>query len=155
VELEISGGTEELAALAKRLHAAGSAGQGIRKNIRSSIRVAAKPLGRFIAVSAGRSLPQRGGLGYHIAGATASVTGGVSAAGVSARLSLRDKGYDLKSIDRGRLRHPTFGRRGPDDWKDQTVKADTFTDAFKQGAPAIRTEIEKGLLEVARSIEKG
>jgi hypothetical protein len=155
LELEISGGTEKLAVLAKRLHAAGSAGQGIRKTVRDSIRTSAKPLGRFIAVSAGRRLPQRGGLGYHIAGATASVTGGVSATGVSARLNLRDKGYDLKSIDRGRLRHPTFGRRGPNDWKDQTVKADTFTAAFQEGAPAIRTEIEKGLLEIARSIEKG
>lgn len=34
---------------------------------------------------------------------------------------------DLNAIDRGRARHPTFGRRGPADWHVQLVKPGFFS----------------------------
>jgi hypothetical protein len=153
VDIEITGG-EQIAALAKAIKAEGAAGKGLQKTVRASIRTSAKPLGKFVAVSAGRALPRRGGLGYKVAGASVTVTGNVGSGGISAKLKLRAKGYDFPAMDRGRLRHPVFGnRRIP--WETQIIKPKVFTDPFMEGAPAIRQEIEKGLVEVAARIEKG
>jgi hypothetical protein len=152
VDIQITGG-EQVAAIAAALKAEGQAGKGLQKTVRASIRTSAKPLGKFVAVSAGRSLPRRGGLGYKVAGASVTVSGNVGSGGISAKLKLRAKGYDLPAMDRGRLRHPVFGNRHV--WVTQVVKPKVFTDPFMEGAPAIRQEIEKGLLEVAARIEKG
>jgi hypothetical protein len=155
VDIEITGG-EQIAALAKAIKAEGAAGKGLQKTVRASIRTSAKPLGKFVAVSAGRSLPRRGGLGYKVAGAAVTVQGRLGRKGfdIIAKLKLRAKGFDLPAMDRGRLRHPVFGnRRIP--WETQIIKPKVFTDPFMEGAPAIRQEIEKGLVEVAARIEKG
>jgi hypothetical protein len=152
VDIQITGG-EQIAALAKAIKGEGAAGKGLQKTVRASIRTSAKPLGKFVAVSAGRALPRRGGVGYKVAGAAVTVCGNVGSGGISAKLKLRAKGYDLPAMDRGRLRHPVFGNRHV--WVTQLVQPKVFTDPFTEGAPAIRQEIEKGLLEVAARIEKG
>jgi hypothetical protein len=146
-------GADQLAALSKAIKAEGEAGKGLQKTVRESIRTSAKPLGKFVAVSAGRALPRRGGLGYKVAGATVSVTGNVSSRGISAKLKLKAKGYDLPAMDRGRLRHPVYGNRHV--WVTQLVHPKVFTEPFKEGAPTVKRDIEKGLLEVAARIEKG
>jgi len=58
MELSITGG-EQLAALSEAIKAEGKGG-GLKKTVSSSIKTSAKPLGKFVAVSAGRSLPRRG-----------------------------------------------------------------------------------------------
>lgn len=146
-------GADDFTRLAKRFRQQGTAGKGLRKTVRDSIRTSAKPLGRFVAVSAGRDLPRRGGLGYRVGGASVGVTANLSSVGVTARLRLKTAGYDLQAMDRGRLRHPTFGNRRA--WVNQTVRAGAFTRPFEEGAPAIKRNIESGLREVAAKIEKG
>jgi hypothetical protein len=152
VDIQITGG-EQIAALAKAIKAEGAAGKGLQKTVRASIRTSAKPLGKFVAVSAGRALPRRGGVGYKVAGAAVTVSGNVGSSGISAKLKLRAKGYDLPAMDRGRLRHQVFGNRHV--WVTQLVHPKVFTEPFKEGAPTVKRDIEKGLLEVAARIEKG
>jgi hypothetical protein len=152
VDIQITGG-DQIAALAKALKAEGQAGKCLQKTVSASIRTSAKPLGKFVAVSGGRALPRRGGLGYIVAGASVTVTGNVGSGGISAKLKLRAKGYDLPAMDRGRLRHQVFGNRHV--WVTQLVHPKVFTEPFKEGAPTVKRDIEKGLLEVAARIEKG
>lgn len=80
------------------------------------------------------TLPASGGFGEWVSklSVTASVKLQGRAAGV--RLKGRRKGFpdrnpkvDLRAIDRGRTRHPSWGRRAEADWHVQRVSAGFFT----------------------------
>lgn len=128
--------TDQYKALAKRL-------QGIepelKKQVNASLRKTAIPVGKFVAVSAGRSLPQRGGLGYAVGGARPGVT--ATASRVSVRFNIRERWY-LARIDDGTITHPVFGRK-PN--VDQKTPAGSFRRPFDESAPAVRLEVIKGL----------
>ena len=55
---------------------------------------------------------------------------------------------DLKSINEGLVRHPTFGRKGPDDWEDQPVPKGFFTRACE----ANKEQVLQGLKAAAESV---
>ena len=146
IELRIEG-AEQLAALSKRLHAAGNKGKRLKKELRATILKEARPVGRFVAVSAGSDLPHRGGLGYTVGGANISISAGTT----SVSMKLKAKGYDLAAINRGRLRHPVFGHR--ENWVTQKVEKELFTKPFKAQAPRLRQRIIRATDAVAKRIE--
>ena len=141
----------DLVALARDLRRAGAT--SLRRELYSGLGRAAKPLAQAVKDSAGRDLPQRGGLAARVAGS--SITTRLSAGRTpSLRITARErkgKKIDLAALDRGGVRHPLFGNR--EHWYPkrgaQPVKPQWFTRPVRDGADAVRAE----LLKVVDAIE--
>lgn len=141
-------GAEQLKSLAKDLRAAD---KDIKREAMRELRAAGKPAGEAIRTAYGAELPHRGGLADRIRRSTISVQ--IRAAGVSigAQVKLRNK-HDLRSIEAGRLRHPTFGRG---EWVDQKVPAEIGGKAFEREAPMVQRHMLAALDRVAAKITRG
>lgn len=124
----------------------------IRTGIRKGLQKAAKPLAEDVRDGAAGDLPSRGGLAARIAGARAAVsfTASARATAVSIRLGTREK-YDLKAMDSGTLRHPTYGRPP---WVAQAITAGAFTRPFEAGAGDVRDAVTKAVGEALDQIAK-
>lgn len=59
----------------------------------------------------------------------------------------KGKDRDLRSLNRGRLRHPLYGNRGY--WYDQAVSPNWWDDPLFKGAGEVRKEIVRELDDVA------
>jgi hypothetical protein len=150
-DVEIRQGPE-WAALSRRLKEAGNG--ELRKAVRNEITQAARPLGRYIAVSAAQRLPQRGGFGYRIAATPVRVAGSVVGDRIGAVITLGSRKTQVAQINDGNFRHPVWGNRK--NWVVQDVTSGAFTRAFEQeAATAVALAIETGLRQVAAKIEKG
>ena len=109
----------------------------ILKAFRKTLREPLPELRIAIRASAVANLPSGHGLGEWVAKASitssARVTTGRSA-GISikgGRNSSRHRS-DLRRIDAGRVRAPSWGRRGKDDWHTQTVTVGFFSKPVKE-----------------------
>jgi hypothetical protein len=124
---------------------------------RKEVRKPVPAIRKAIRARAIATLPNRGGLGAWVAKSTVSVrfklsgrSSGITLKG--SRKSLRDKS-DLRRIDAGRLRAPSWGRRGPGQWHNQAVtpgfftKPTTETDAWQQAA---ERAVDKALEVITR-----
>lgn len=101
--------------------------KALRKRIRQPVPAVRKAVKR----RAVDTLPRRGGLNVWASKTkvTAKVTLAGRGAGVKlkgSRKSTKDKS-DLRRLDAGRVRHPSWGRRGKDAWHIQLVPAEFFT----------------------------
>jgi hypothetical protein len=95
-------------------------------------------------------LPHRGGLGAwaaasHIHPSVRATGNRVSAELQVSRRSLRGPA-DLRALDRGRVRHPSWGRRAPGEWHTQLVAPKTITGPL--------TEVEQWRDAVARGVDE-
>lgn len=116
----------------KAARALKGADRTIRLEYSWTVRGVAKPLGESVLAAGAAKLPKHGGLAARVAKARVLV----SATQMRAVVSLKTaEGYDLRAMDRGRLRHPTYGH-GP--WREQAIEPHAFTDAFNERAPAVR-----------------
>jgi len=140
-------GAEQLVRVSKALK---GAPKELRSELTKGITRAVKPLKKSAKAEARSSLPRSGGLGRRVAKTKLPhrrrATG--KAAGVRV-LAQPGAVADPKRIDRGRVRHPTFGR-GP--WVLQDVKPGWFSRPMKEGAPAVRKELVQAMDDVARKI---
>jgi hypothetical protein len=119
------------------------------KEVRKKLREPVDPVRRRIKATARGTLPATGGLGEWVAGVTitATVTLGGRAAGIrlrGGRNSLGSARSDIRAIDRGRLRHPTFGRRHRGMWFTQSVLPGFFTKTASE-APEWGTAIDEAI----------
>lgn len=147
-DLRISG-AEDLAALSKRLRAAGESGKGLRRELLAAMQRSTKPIKQDVADSWASRMPHRGGLaGRRLRLATRTRTGGQR---VGVRIvSASSDGYDLGSIDKGNLRHPVFGNKKA--WTTQRITAGIITDPQEQSAPDVRAEIVRAIDSINRKI---
>lgn len=124
-------------------------GKELRTRIRKAMQEAAKPLAVEVRDKGAAKMPHRGGLSGRIAAARAgvSLTASTRSTAVAIRLGTREK-YDLRSMDLGRLRHPTYGHRP---WVSQTVPAGAFTEPFQDGSTDVRNRVSA---EVARLLDE-
>lgn len=140
MEIEVRG-AEKLAQLGKALKELGD--KELRKETLRSLREAAKPLGEKPKRRALAVLPASGGLASYVAGSRVSVRTRMSGRNVGVRLvGVRNKAggrVDLNAIDRGRVRHKTFGHRP---WVNQSVTAGWWSDALQEGAGEARAAVE-------------
>lgn len=146
-EVEIKGDADKLAVLG---HATKQLGDGaLRKKLLGGIQRAARPLKTAAATSAATRLPRAGGLNTRVAASrfTTRTRSTPRSAGVTIVAS---KDLDLRSLDRGRVRHPVFGNRSA--WVNQQVTPGWFTGAMKAGTPIVRAEIGRVLDEVAADL---
>lgn len=138
-------GIEGLAALAKDLRAAGN--KEMTKELRKGCQRAVRPLKEAARQGALDELPSSGGLAAEVAAST--FTGRVSLLGRDPRITLEGKGlvndkggrHDLRAMDRGRLRHPVYGRRGR--WVTQLIHPGWFTNTIEARADVVRVELLK------------
>lgn len=145
IDISVSG-ADRLASLGAALRAAGD--KDLRRELLKAMQRSAKPLKAAAREAAATRLPRRGGLAERVAGSrfsaktrTAGKNAGVRIVGAS--------DLDLRSMDRGRLRHPVYGHRR---WVNQQIPAGWFSDALEERAPAVRVELVKAIDEVAKTL---
>lgn len=142
-------GAEELYAVGKRLRGADKA---LRKELLKGIRGAAKPLNVAARSNALAVLPKRGGLNRLVARSRMSIQTKTARNSVGVRLKATNT-HDIRSMDRGRLRHPVWGNR--ERWVNQAIKPGWYTDPLKEGRPVVQPKIIEAMRHTAAQIEKG
>lgn len=131
-------GTEKFVALSRALRRHGS--KELRGELTKGITQATKPLKKQAKDSARTSLPRRGGLARRVARTslpTKRRTGNNPGVRIEAKPNAVN---DPGRIDRGRIKHPVFGR-GP--WVLQDVQRGWFTEPMEGAAPEVRQELVK------------
>lgn len=155
-------GGADLSRLAARLRAAGTEGQGLRRNLMTSIEEAAKPLAQEIADTAHLEeyMPNRyaatlsGDLSVKV---QRSFSGDPK---VTIRAKAREHRRKVKLLDNGLINHPVYAR-GPRrkwNWSNRQtggMRAGFFRDVAKDHAPEIREKVMAALTETAGQIAGG
>lgn len=101
------------------------------REVRAELRAPVPIVRTRIKATARATLPHSGGLGGWVAGTR--ITAKVMLGGKSVTIRLRGGRNskhgrsDIRAIDRGRLRHPSWGRRGRGQWFTQAVTPGFFT----------------------------
>ena len=121
----------------------------VRRALTQGLRDIAKPVGEAMLRSGAEAMPNRGGLSARVARSSVRQTNKLGS-NPRVTITLRTRqGDDLEAMNRGQLRHPTFGH-GP--WVVQPVRAGAFTDGFNEAAPlvrdALRVEVERVIQEI-------
>jgi len=119
------------------------------KAVRAELRKPVDPVRKKIRMAALTTLPHSGGLNSWVAGTKITASVEFRARVVTIRLrggrnSLTGKRSDINAIDRGRVRHPAWGRRGRGQWFTQTVTPGFFTKTAEE-APEWSAAIEAGV----------
>lgn len=138
-------GADELKAVAARLAAAGEI--EMKKAMVARMRTALLPLPPIIRASAMAYLPKAGGANRWVA--DAKVSPRITATPRTGAVSIRmwKTGHDLRSIDRGYLRHPTFGNT--DHWFTTRVPPGFFTKPCLSMAPAVNVALRVAMADTA------
>lgn len=147
-------GARQLRLLARDLDRAGAA---LRKDLPKGLRRASLPMIQAIRAEARQSLPS--GLGEYVATSTIStvVRTGADNTAVQIRGRRRQdratgKQVDLPAINRGRIRHPTYGRSP---WVLQRVQAGFWDRAVTASKAAVDREMQAVADDLRRRIETG
>ena len=133
--------------------------QVVLKSLRVAIRKPFPSVRSRIKANALATLPRRGGLNAWVAAIKVTLSIKASSprsAGVVVKGGRNSAGgrSDIKAIDRGRVRAPSWGRRGPGQWHTVTVKSGFFTDPVTE-ATEWREEIDKAVDDAFNSIRRG
>jgi hypothetical protein len=112
------------------------------KALRRAIREPVPAIRAAVSASALSTLPRRGGLGAWVAAsklsASVKVTGRIVGLLIKGGRSKSTGGRaDVRAIDRGRVRHPSWGRRWEGQWHTQLVRPGYFTDAAAESADVV------------------
>lgn len=131
----------------------------LKTRVVDGIRDALNPLKVEIPKAAGVRMPHRGGYAAVLSKAVKVVIRVLSKGNVTATASVsaagRRKLRDVEAINRGNLRHPTFGRRGKDDWYDQAVRPKFIDDPFDDAVDRAAKAMEKAINNEADDLERG
>lgn len=121
----------------------------VRRRMGTAIRTATRPAAESVQAAEKRVLPKAGGLNDLVGDieVKTQILAGQKTAGV--RVVQRSAGHDLKSLNRGRLRHPTWGHR--DRWVDQEIPAGWWEAALEKYGAAVLIHVELAMAEAARA----
>jgi len=125
------------------------------KAVRTGLRAPVPTVRNRIKTVARTELPSGGGLGAWVAQTkiTASVTFKAKYVAIKLRGGRRSKGTlrgtsggttDVRAIDRGRVRHPSWGRRFRGQWFTQSVTPGFFTKTAEE-SPEWADAIDRGI----------
>lgn len=154
VDLRVTG-AESLRALARDLRGVEQRKEilmGLRKELRKPVPTVRKA----IKATALARLPKAGGLNRWVAGTrvTASVrVSGGSTAGVTMKGGRNSSGSrsDIRALDGGQVRAPSWGRRGKAAWHVQAVPAGFFSDTVADHSQ----EWQKATLDAVEKVVSG
>lgn len=139
-------GKEKFAAVAAKLR---TTSKELRPSLYKAINKATAPLKRNIRASARSLLPSRGGLANIIARSSITTKKSVSASGAGVRIVGSSK-HEIKKIDKGKLRRPTYGHKP---WVSQSVPAGYFTTPMTEGVPTVQAQIIAEVDRLSAQIE--
>lgn len=137
-------GAEKLAVLGKALRQVGD--KELRRELFASLQRATKPTREKVRESLASDLPQRGGLAATMAASRLSTRSRAGGKNPAVRIEAKAP-HDLRSMDKGRLRHPIYGSRKK--WVTQAIQPGVFSKPIEDDAPQIRDEILAGMERVA------
>lgn len=153
-------GQDQLERLAEQLKAAGSTGQGLRRELMKQITEAARPLVREIS-SVEHLIPYMPDRYAAVLAADLTVSAQKSF-GKDPRISIqakaaREKRRKVRWLNQGFINHPIFARGARSTWRwsnAQTggMKPGFFSDACDRATPQIREKVLQALTETARKI---
>lgn len=105
--------------------------KAVVRELRKELRAPLPKVRQAVRAAAVSDLPSRNGLGAWVAKSTITVSTrlGAKSAGISLRggRNSQRKRSDIRAIDAGKVRAPSWGHRGPGAWHVQTVKDGFFT----------------------------
>lgn len=127
----------------------------IRSRVARRLREAATPLAREVVEKGSEGMPVGGGLRDRLASSKGSASLSLLGKRVSVGIRIGNSSKDrIRAIDRtGQVRHPVYGtwRKGV---APTSVPQGSYTDAFAEGAPAVRkataVAVQEALIEIAR-----
>lgn len=133
--------------LAQDLRAAGR--KDLKKEMTREIRAEVKPAIGAVREHAREELPRAGGLAALIAKSRfrAAIRTGKSTAGV--RVLAKDR-HDIRSINRGKVRHPVWGNRKV--WVLQSVQPGWFDEPLYEREDAMREAISRAVDRTLREL---
>ena len=143
-ELQIEG-ADKLAVLAARMKEAGDPARGFRKELQKALRDAAKPLVNDVKRSIRANLPRKGGLAEHVIRTRIGVRTRLSMSTAGVRIAASSKDYNLRTMDRGIVRHPLFGNRNH--WYSQRIPIGWWSKPLESGAPEVREQLVRTIDE--------
>jgi hypothetical protein len=151
-ELRIEGAAK-FGTLAKALKQAGD--KELRKELYAGINRAVKPLSESVKVETKNYLPRR--YAFELAKSLKVKARRRAGRDPSVRLvgqakTPRGKERDLRSLNRGRLRHPLYGNRGY--WYNQEVPPNWWDDPLLEGVEPVREELVNVLEDIAHKLEQ-
>jgi hypothetical protein len=123
----------------------------LRRELRTGLQRAVRPMQRTFRAGALGYLPLRGGLAEWVAAGMRFRTSVSVGESPRLRISASLPGHDLPALNRGRDRHPVFGHR--DRWVTQQVRPRFWDDAGEVGASNAYDEIVKAVDTVAAKLE--
>lgn len=118
--------------------------------VRKQIRASTAPVSTAIRAEALATLPKGGGANEWVASSkiSTSVLLGPKTAGV--KITAKKKGHDLKDVDAGVLRHPTYGYRGPGGWSETKVQPGFFSRPTRAAQAPVAAACMAAMVETAR-----
>lgn len=140
-------GADRLAAVAKQLRQ--TADKDLRKEMYRGLRRAARPLIADARENARRTLPKQGGLNERVARSRFKVS--VRGSGRNPGVRISATGVDARVDTQGRDRHPVFGNRRV--WVQQKVRPHWFEIPMRAGAPKVRRELDRVVVDIAKKLE--
>jgi len=139
----------DMAKVQKALKDAGT--KEMRTRLRKIMSEETKPLRQKIKKSALDTLPASGGLAKWAAKTPSSNTDfRERSAGV--RITMAKKGHDLAALNRGRLRHPLFGKRKH--WYTQEIAEGFFTKPIEEDGDALKGRIKDAIEAYVNEVER-
>lgn len=141
-------GVEQLEHLGQKLKAADKT---LSKNLRRDLRLAAKPVTASIRASLAAGLPKRGGLARFMGTASVGVRTTLSGKNTGIRIQAQKRGHDLAGLDKGKIRHPVYGRGK---WVEQDVPEGLVTKPFEAELPLLRRGVQAAMDATAHEITK-
>jgi len=163
-------GTEQLSKIADVLAAQGNS-KALKRRMAKSFKKAADPITRDQVKNLAEKLPHRGGAAAEIS-SEARTTVRTSWTTPSVTISDSWPGHDIKAIERGALRHPTFQRRislfGPSaargggnvigrrqgEWHTTSVEPGLLAGPFNDHKPTVVAELAKEMDVLAEEITR-
>jgi hypothetical protein len=142
-------GTEQLSKIADVLAAQGNS-KALKRRMAKSFKKAADPITRDQRQNLAEKLPHRGGAAATISG-EARTTVRTSWATPAVTISDSWPGHDMKAIESGALRHPTFGRG---EWHTTSVEPGLLSGPFNDHKPTVVAELAKEMDVLAEEIAR-
>lgn len=141
-------GADDLARLSRALKAAGD--KDLQKRLSRAISDAMRPVRAALPRSALAKLPRRGGLAAQVAASRTRIQRRNSGRAVGVRLRVQSDD-NIRRIDKGTVRHPTFGH-GP--WVNQAVPGGWFTEPTEAARPVFAAAVDKAMQEIVAEIDR-
>lgn len=153
-------GTQQLSRISDVLTEKGNS-KALKRRMTKAFKKAADPITRDQVKNLGEKLPHRGGAAETIGGETRTT---VRTNAARATVDIIDSwpGHDIKAIDQGRLRHPTFQRftpagligAGRGEWFTTAVTPNLLTDPFLEHRDDVRRELAVEMNTLAEEIAR-